>query len=198
MSSLLASALRKLAPVDDASLGRALLDFTPRTLRPGEHLLRAGDHARVLAFIEHGLLREYYVSPNGDEHVRSFVCEGMFTGSLSDLLSGRPALVNIEALEPARLHVCSWVAYQARCEREPLWHVAARRQAEWLYCRKAVREYQMLAFTARERFEAFMKESPGLEARLAGRHLASYLGITPEHLSRIRGPSGRTPARRSR
>jgi CRP-like cAMP-binding protein len=196
--SALSTALRKLAPVDDASLARALADFSPRVLKPGEHLLRAGDLARVLAFVEHGLVREYYVSPNGDEHVRSFVSEGMFTGSLSDLLSGKPALVNIEALEPTRLHVCSWVAHQARCEREPAWHVAGRRQAEWLYCKKAVREYQMLAFTARERFEAFRREYPELEPRVGGRHLASYLGITPEHLSRIRGPSGRTPARRSR
>jgi CRP-like cAMP-binding protein len=178
--------LKSLAPVDEASLSRALADFSLRTLQEGEHLLRAGELAKELAFIERGLVREYYVSLDGDEHVRSFCLEGTFTGSLYDLLSGAPAVVNIEALEPTTLLVADWAGFQARCEREPLWHVAARRNAEALYCRKAIREHQMLALTAKERFLALLRDMPQLERRVAGRHLASYLGITPEHLSRIR------------
>ena len=65
------------------------------------------------------------------------------------------------------------------------------RVAEGRYARKAVREYEMLALTAAERWEAFRRDGGPLESRISQRHLASYLGITPEHLSRIRGASVR-------
>ncbi len=182
----LKATLQALAPVDAASIDRALADFTPRALKAGEHLLEAGERATELAFIEQGLVREYYVSPAGDEHVRTFCAEGSFTGSLYDLLSSAPAITNIEALEPTRLLVADWASFQARCEREPSWHVAGRRIAEALYAKKVVREHQMLALTARERLEALRRALPQLERRVKARHVASYLGITPEHLSRIR------------
>ena len=185
--SLLA-ALGALAPVDASSLERALGDFTPLELLAGEHLLVAGQRATRLAFIEKGLVREYYVSAAGEEHVRTFCAEGTFTGSLYDLLSGEGAITHIEALEPSRLWVADWADFQARCEREPAWYVAGRRIAEALYRRKVVREHQMLALTAKERLVALRRELPSLERRVKARHVASYLGITPEHLSRIRRP----------
>ncbi|MBL8957578.1 MAG: Crp/Fnr family transcriptional regulator [Myxococcaceae bacterium] len=189
----LRATLERLAPVDAASVGRALADFTPLDLATGEHLLVAGQRATKLAFIERGLVREYYVSAGGEEHVRSFCAEGTFTGSLYDLLSGADAITHIEALEPCRLWVAEWAHFQARCEREPGWHVAGRRIAEALYQRKVVREHQMLALTATERLEALRRELPHLERRVKARHVASYLGITPEHLSRVRAAPRRAP-----
>lgn len=180
-----------LAPLPKDSLETALDDFAERTLKPGEHFLRAGDRATQIAFIATGLLREYYTRSDGTEHIRSFSAEGQFTGSLYDLLSQKPALVGVEALEPTRLLVSSWDEFQARCEREPIWHLVGRRVAEALYSRKAIREYEMLALTAAERWEAFRRDLGPLENRVSQRHLASYLGITPEHLSRIRGASVR-------
>lgn len=198
MSEALTKALRALAPVDDAALRRALSDFRVVELGRDEHFLDAGALACELAFIERGLVREYYVSQGGEEHVRSFCSEGMFTGSLYDLLSGAPSVVNIQALEPTTLWVASWAGFQARCDREPAWHIAGRRHAEALYVKKAEREHQMLALTARQRWELV---PAALVKRIPGRHLASYLGITPEHLSRIRraqGPRPRTGQERER
>jgi CRP-like cAMP-binding protein len=182
----LTAVLRSLAPVPADSLAEAVADFSVRTLEPGEHLLRAGQTAHTVALVDSGLLREYYVSSDGAEQVRTFCAEGHFTGSLYDLLTQKPSLVNIEALEPTRLLVTEWASFQARCEREPLWHIAGRRIAEALYLRKALREHQMLALTATERWEAFRRDFAPLEPRVSQRHLASYLGITAEHLSRIR------------
>lgn len=182
----LSAVLGALAPLPTESVARAVADFSVRVLEPGQHLLRAGDHAHTVALIDSGLLREYYVGSDGAEQVRTFCTEGQFTGSLYDLLTRKPALVNIEALEPTRLLVTSWEGFQARCEREPAWHLVGRRIAEALYLRKATREHQMLALTATERWEAFRRDFGALETRVSQRHLASYLGITPEHLSRIR------------
>jgi CRP-like cAMP-binding protein len=187
----LAAVIGALAPLPKASLESALDDFSERRLEPGDHFLRAGSRATQIAFVTSGLLREYYTRSDGSEHIRSFSTEGHFTGSLYDLLSQKPALVGVEALEPTRVLVSRWADFQARCEREPIWHLVGRRVAEALYSRKAVREYEMLALTAAERWEAFRRDLGPLENRISQRHLASYLGITPEHLSRIRGASVR-------
>jgi CRP-like cAMP-binding protein len=186
-----AGALRSFAPIPAASLESALDDFHERTLQTGEHLLRAGDIAGDIAFIASGLVREYYTMSDGTERIRSFSTENQFSGSLYDLLSQKPALVGCEALEPTRLLVTSWAAFEARCDQEPIWHLVGRRVAENLYARKAIREYEMLALTAAERWEAFRRDHGALENRISQRHLASYLGITPEHLSRIRAAAAR-------
>jgi CRP-like cAMP-binding protein len=187
----LAAVLRALGPVPEDSLERALDEFSVRTLKPGHHLLRAGQRAHTIAYVVSGLLREYYVSSDGSEHVRAFSTEGQFTGSLYDLLSQKPALVSVEALEPSRLLVTEWEWFQARCDREPVWNLVARHVAEGLYVRKAIREHEMLALTASERWETFRRDLGTLENRISQRHLASYLGITPEHLSRIRAAATR-------
>jgi CRP-like cAMP-binding protein len=57
--------------------------------------------------------------------------------------------------------------------------------AEALYVKKTRREYEMLALPAAERYRRFRESEPRLDARVTRRHLASYLGITPEHLSRL-------------
>jgi CRP-like cAMP-binding protein len=62
---------------------------------------------------------------------------------------------------------------------------------ERLYLLKSEREYELLALDAEQRYRAFQARYPGLEARVTQRHVASYLGITPEHLSRLRARARR-------
>src|SRR5690242_17290230 len=79
-----------------------------RQLVPGEHLLRAGQLATHACWIRSGLLREYYIDPQGREFTRRFSDSGELSGSLADLLVQRGALVSIEALEPSELLVWPW------------------------------------------------------------------------------------------
>jgi len=65
---------------------------TPRTFQKDEWLLRGGDSAQLLFFITRGLVQELYIDAAGTEYTRTFLREGSFTGSLVDLISGRPAI----------------------------------------------------------------------------------------------------------
>lgn len=183
--ALLAS-LRKLWPVREAALV-ALADLvTPRSFAIGGWLLQAGDRAEHCYFIARGLVRELYVGEQGQEHTRAFMVEGQVTGSLLDLVSGERAVTWIQALEPTDTLAWRYADFNALCDRFPELHAVARRIAEGLAIRKTRREHEMLAMSAAERHARWLREHGDLDARLHRRHLASYLGITPEHLSRLR------------
>lgn len=180
------AALRALAPFSDAAAAAFTARCHPRRYAAGEWLLREGDRATLVHFVTAGLVRELYVTADGAEHTRAFVAEGQATGSLLDLLGGGPSVTWIEALEPTETVACAWADLDRLCVDHPELHHPLRRVAEALYVRKARREYEMLALPAAERHARWLAEHPALDARLQRRHVASYLGITPEHLSRLR------------
>jgi len=144
-----------------------------------------------------GLVREYYTTAEGAEHTRRFVVEGQVTGSLLDLLSDGPAVTWIEALEDTETISVPYRALDELCARHADLHLVVRRSAERLYVLKARREFEILALSAGERYAAWLRERGEIDARVSRRHLASYLGVTPEHLSRLARSSQR-PARARR
>jgi CRP/FNR family transcriptional regulator, anaerobic regulatory protein len=179
-------ALRDLAPVGDAAIDALLERTVERAFDAGAWLLRAGERAEWCFLIARGLVRELYVDEAGQEHTRSFLAEGHVTGSLLDLLSGAPSITWIQALEPTATLAWRYRDFNALAERFAELHVVARRQAEGLYVRKTRREHEMLALSASERYTRWLASHRGLDARVSRRHLASYLGVSPEHLSRLR------------
>jgi CRP/FNR family transcriptional regulator, anaerobic regulatory protein len=183
--ALAAMALR-LAPLGADALVALDALAQPRTFAPGAPLLRAGEQATWSFFIHRGLVRELYVGEHGEEHTRAFIGAGDVTGSLLDLLSAGPAVTFIEALEPTAALALRYRDFDALCARFPELNHLARRLAEAAYVRKARREYEMLALPAARRHARWLEEHAALDACLSRRHVASYLGITPEHLSRLR------------
>jgi CRP-like cAMP-binding protein len=179
-------ALRRLAPVGDAALAALAKILVPRRFPAGGWLLRAGERAEWLHFIESGLIREVYLGERGEEHTRRFLPEDHVTGSLLDLVSGEPAVTWIQALEPTTTLAWRYRDFNSLCDRFPDLNMVARRSAEALAVRKTRREHEMLALPAIERYRRWLAENAAIDARVTRRHLASYLGVTPEHLSRMR------------
>jgi CRP-like cAMP-binding protein len=186
MRRRLAAAFRQSAPVEDAAIDAITELATTRSYKPHEWLLQGGDHAKDGALITSGLVRELYVGEDGTEHTRSFVAEGGLTGSLLDLLSGEPSVTWIEAIEPTNVIAWPFKQLDELTARFPGLQIAARKHVEALYVLKTRREYEMLALTAAERCRRWVARHAKIDARVSRRHLASYLGITPEHLSRLR------------
>lgn len=181
----LRAALEVITPLTDTAWVAVAALLQRRRISPGEHLLRAGEKALRVAFIESGLVREYYLDDAGRESTRRFCHEGELCGSLVDLLQGGPASVSIQALEPCLIWELDWAGFDALTEIHPCLMKLMRRVAEGLYVRKTQREFDMLTLPAAERYRRFVQAYPALDARLPRHMVASYLGITPVHLSRI-------------
>lgn len=180
------AAIARTMALDQAQLERGLALFRVRELSRGAYLLRAGEAASEAAVVVRGLLREYFLMPRGVERTKAFVVEGGVSGSLADLLSGTRSRAFIVADEASRLLVAPFGALRGLAERDPAWRRFDEAFLQQLFLQKAEREYELLGLDAEARYAAFTRRYPGLEARVAARHVASYLGITPVHLSRLR------------
>jgi CRP-like cAMP-binding protein len=160
--------------------------FHPRTLQAGDYFIRAGETSDVLGFINAGLVRFFYHSPQGAEFNKSFCQENQFMAAYSAYLTQAPARFSIQALEESHILVAKLKDIVALFDRHNCWEKLGRILAEQLYIKKEQREAEFLLDDAETRYLNFRKQYPRLEGRLAQYHIASYIGITPVALSRIR------------
>lgn len=181
-----AQAMRALAPMSDAALAAAFPSVVARSLARGGVFLHVGDRATEVAVVARGFLRELFLFPDGTERTKAFVFEGAGTGSMADLMRGGPSLATIVAEEPSRILCWPYASYTALRARSPEWERAHHALIEDLFRAKARREYELLGLDAEGRYAALLARMPHIEGRVSGKHLASYLGITPVHLSRLR------------
>ncbi len=160
--------------------------FTSRELEKDSFFQRVDEHASEICFINAGLLRMYYITADGKEMNKSFIMENSFAASYSAWLSRKPARFSIQAIETSQLLVAKLEQVISMFDRHTCWERLGRLLVEQLYVRKEQREAEFLQDDAETRYMHFKQRYPGLEERIAQYHVASYLGITPVALSRIR------------
>jgi CRP-like cAMP-binding protein len=164
---------------------------------------RAGEPATQLGFVVSGVFRLYYTGCEGKEVNKSFVAEDDFLASIHALIEKAPSRLAIESLTDATLLRAPYDAVAAFYERDMFWQRLGRLFAERLVVKKLAREASLLMDPAAVRYDAFLREHAAIEARVPDHHIARYLGITPEALSRLRRargaaqPAQRAPRRKS-
>jgi CRP-like cAMP-binding protein len=186
--------MRRIGPLADADLAAVEVHLRVRRLTRGEAFLRPGDRAVECGTILSGMIREYFLLADGREVTRWFAGPGDNVGSLSDLLVAAPARSSVVAEVATRVVVLPWPRFRAITDQRPAWAHVLARITERLYLAKAAREYELLALDAEARYLRFRTQYAALEPAIALRQVASYVGITPEHLSRLRRRLGGAPA----
>ena len=185
--------LRRLGAVADDDFAAVEAHARVRRLARGELFLRPGDQAIECGTILSGLIREYFLLADGREVTRGFAGPGDNVGSLSDLLLDAPARSSVVADAEARVVMIPWRRFRAIADQRPAWAQVIAGITERLYLAKAAREYELLALDAEARYLRFRAQYAALEPAIALRQVASYVGITPEHLSRLRRRLGARP-----
>ncbi len=160
--------------------------FTPRRLRKKQFLVQEGEPGKYIAFVTGGCLRTYTIDDKGEEHVLEFAVEDWWAADLHSFLTGKPAQFNIDALEDSRLLLLDYDSREALLRAVPKMERFFRLLQEAHYVATHRRISEALSKTADERYLSFLKTYPELVRRIPQKHIASYLGITPQSLSRIR------------
>jgi len=162
------------------------LFFVQKRLRRRQYLLQEGDVCKYLAFVASGILRTYNVDEKGDEHMNVFGWEGWWLSDFNSFLSGEPSLFNIDAIEEADLLLLSRAEYERLTLTVPIMDRYFRILYQNSLVTKERRLMSSITHTAEEKYVLLINSSPEIIERIPQNLIASYLGIAPETLSRIR------------
>lgn len=160
--------------------------FAPKTIRHRQFLLQEGDVCRHLAFVTSGCLREYTVDQKGDEHIIQFAVREWWISDLNSFLSGVPTKHNIDALQDSVVLLLETSAREKLFEAVPRMERFFRLLLEANYIASRKRINDSLSASAEERYLSFIRTYPRIIDLIPQNQIASYLGITPQSLSRIR------------
>ena len=178
-------ALNEIYPLSPEAWAELELLFEPVELQRNEFLVQEGSQAHHCYLLLDGVVRVFY-NKDGSEYNKTFFIPGMFPTPLTALLSGSPSLLSFQALLACRLVRFSYKKFRElfsahRCLETLMLKIL---EQEWI--KKERHDIRMVTNDATTNYLLFRKEYPGLEVQIPQYHIASYLGITPIQLSRIR------------
>lgn len=159
--------------------------FVPREFEKGEHFLRAGDICREVLFIETGIFR-HFLNREGEELIYFFAAENDFVSDYESFLSGEPSDKNIQALEAGRGLTINRDDLQCFYRDVKYGERFGRLALEQIFIANLRQVTSFYQDTPAERYESFARSYQYLQNRIPQYYIASYVGIKPESLSRIR------------
>lgn len=161
--------------------------LTAKTLRRRQFLLQEGEVCRHSAFVVRGCLRGYTVDANGFEHILQFAPPGWWIADMYSLLSQRPGNLSIDALEDTDVLLLPKDEQERLYREVPKFERFFRIITEKSLVTHRQRVLDNLSLSAQERYAAFCQRYPTLIECLPQKQIASYIGVTPEFLSKMRG-----------
>jgi CRP-like cAMP-binding protein len=160
--------------------------FKHRKFRKHQYILQHGEISRHETFILSGCTRTYEVDDRGQEHIIQFGLQSWWVGDLHSFLTNTPTRYNIDCLEDTE------VLQIPRTEMEKMYDTVPRLErffrllVQKAYIASTDRIFSNLSKPATQRYQEFIEKYPQIEQRVPNHQIASYLGITPQSLSRIR------------
>lgn len=160
--------------------------FIQKKLRKKQYLLQAGDVCKYLAFVSKGILKSYILDEKGNEKINLFGFEGWWISDFNSFIHEEKAVLNIDVIENAELLLISHENYEKLTVQIP----KMDRYFRILYQNSLVtKDHRLIIsnnYTAEEKYLHLVKNNPEMIQKLSHSLIASYLGLSPETISRIR------------
>jgi CRP-like cAMP-binding protein len=186
MFELFFKSVKEKVEISDDELEVCKSFFTPKRLRKRQYLVQEEGVCKYTAFVEKGILRSYTTDDKDNEHNMQFALEGWWIADQYSFYTGAPATYNIDALEDSDLLLITLEAHDAMLEKVPKIERYFRVLLQNSLIATQRRLIGSLSESAEEKYVKLVNRYPNIVQRVPQHMIASYLGITPETLSRIR------------
>lgn len=175
-----------LIPLNDEEIELVTAYFKPRLYRKRQYVLQEGDVCNHFNFVIRGCLRMYKVDEKGSTHIIQFASENWWLTNIGSFHERKPSELNIDALEDTMVLQISYDNLIALYIQVAKFDRIFRVLIENSFVTLQNRLLQNISSTAEDRYNSFIEVYPHLSNRLPQTQIASFLGITPEFLSRLR------------
>ncbi|MEL7122215.1 MAG: Crp/Fnr family transcriptional regulator [Bacteroidota bacterium] len=155
-------------------------------LKKGDSLLGEGDPVYYTHFVYSGCLRTYFIDDSGKEHTLQFAIRDWWISDYTAFFTGDNAMMNIECIQAATIYKLSRRNMEQLYVDIPRFETFFRKKLERRFMTLQKRVLGNLAQSAKDRYVSFINTYPNIQQHVKNYHIASFLGITTESLSRIR------------
>jgi len=158
----------------------------PMTMKQNEFIENTNEVTRYFINVNEGCLMTYYTDKEANDHVLQFATAGWWTGDLNSFTNGAPSIYSTKALTDSKVLLIPKIQMDELLKRFPKFEKYFRIIFQNSLITHQQRILRNLSMSAEERYQYFLQKYPTLEQFVPQKHIASYLGITPEFLSKIR------------
>jgi CRP/FNR family transcriptional regulator, cyclic AMP receptor protein len=184
--SLLAETLRKHTTLSERKVKKVVTAYQPFVTKRNQTLLRKGNIANYLYFVEKGCLRVFITDESGNQFTRFLIEEGMDGTAFPSFIQRKPSSASIQCIGKCEVLRISYTAREQLYEAVPEMEKYYRKIIELAYVDAIHRIESLISMNAQERYQLILKEKPRLLQQLPANVIAEYMGISKETLSRLK------------
>ncbi|GAA5521260.1 Crp/Fnr family transcriptional regulator [Aliifodinibius salicampi] len=160
--------------------------FEVQSIKSGDDFLSIGMTSDRIGFVDEGILREYIIGGDAKEIIKHFICKNQFAVALESFYDNKPSALGIEAVTKCRILSIQRRKWNKLYEEVPNLYILTKSLTESALLNK-IKNKEFLHFgSAKDKYLEFINRYPDLALKVPQQHIASYLHITPQSLSRIR------------
>lgn len=185
MQELLAY-INKISPIEDDTIEELQKSFKPSLLKKNEFFVREGEYAQQIGFLKKGIVRAFFLNQEGKEYTKQFFVDSCIIGAYTSLLTKQPNKIAQQAITDCEILVANFTDLEKLYDKFHDLERLGRKIAEFYFLEKEQKEIEMALLDADKRYLILRERFPSIETIVPQYYIASYLGISPTQLSRIR------------
>jgi len=178
--------INKISPVKNDTFDELQNCFHLIELPKNDFFVREGEYAQQIGFLKKGVVRAFFSNQEGKEYSKQFFVAPSIIGAYTSLLTKQPNNIAQQALTDCQILVADFVKIEAMYDKHHDLERLGRKIAEYYFLEKEQKEIEMALLDANKRYLLMRERFPTIESIIPQYYIASYLGISPTQLSRIR------------